>query len=55
MCKCLYCYQPLEEGQKDFHPGCARKFFGTKDVPQWNTGMKTLIVWLSKLFVPRHL
>ena len=33
MCKCLYCYQPLEEGQKDFHPRCARKFFGTKDVP----------------------
>ena len=33
MCKCLYCYQPLEEGQKDFHPHCARKFFGTKDVP----------------------
>ena len=33
MCKCLYCYQPLEEGQKDFHSGCARKFFGTKDVP----------------------
>jgi serine/threonine-protein kinase HipA len=23
----------LEEGQKDFHPSCARKFFGTKDVP----------------------
>jgi serine/threonine-protein kinase HipA len=23
----------LEEGQNDFHPGCARKFFGTKDVP----------------------
>ncbi|MBR5652735.1 MAG: HipA domain-containing protein [Prevotella sp.] len=33
MCKCLYCYQELEEGQKDFHPKCARKFFGTKDVP----------------------
>ena len=33
MCKCLYCYQELEEGQKDFHPVCARKFFGTKDVP----------------------
>ena len=33
MCKCLFCYQPLEEGQKDFHPRCARKFFGTKDVP----------------------
>ena len=33
MCKCLYCYKELEEGQNDFHPGCARKFFGTKDVP----------------------
>lgn len=33
MCKCLYCYQELEEGQKDFHPHCVRKFFGTKDVP----------------------
>ncbi len=33
MCKCLYCYKELGEGQKDFHPGCARKFFGTMDVP----------------------
>ena len=33
MRKCLYCYKELEEGQKDFHPRCARKFFGTKDVP----------------------
>ena len=33
MCKCLYCYRELEEGQKDFHPRCARKFFGTKEVP----------------------
>ncbi|MDE6647281.1 MAG: HipA domain-containing protein, partial [Prevotella sp.] len=33
MCKCLYCYQELEEGQKDFHPRSARKFFGTEEVP----------------------
>ena len=33
MCKCLYCYQELEEGQKDFHPRCARKFFGTMVAP----------------------
>ena len=33
MCKCLYCYKELEKGQKDFHPGCARKFFGTSDAP----------------------
>lgn len=33
MCKCLYCYKELEKGQKDFHPQCARKFFGEKEVP----------------------
>ena len=33
MCRCLYCYKELEEGQKDFHPKCARKFFGTREVP----------------------
>lgn len=33
MCKCLYCYKELEEGQKDFHPQCARKFFGTQKAP----------------------
>ncbi|MCQ2148035.1 MAG: HipA domain-containing protein [Bacteroidales bacterium] len=33
MCKCLFCYKELDEGQKDFHPSCARKFFGTADAP----------------------
>ena len=33
MPKCLYCYKPLEEGQKDFHPQCARKFFGLREAP----------------------
>ena len=33
MCKCLYCYGPLEKGEKDFHARCARKFFGTENVP----------------------
>ena len=33
MNKCLYCYQELEEGQVDLHPGCARKFFGSETVP----------------------
>ena len=33
MSKCLYCYQELEESQVDFHPGCARKFFGTDTAP----------------------
>ena len=33
MSKCLYCYQELEKGQVDFHPGCARKFFGSDTAP----------------------
>ena len=33
MCKCLFCYQELETGQKDFHPACAKKFFGKAEVP----------------------
>ena len=33
MSKCLFCYQELEEGLVDFHPSCARKFFGSKTVP----------------------
>jgi serine/threonine-protein kinase HipA len=31
--RCLYCYRELEDGQKDFHPACARKFFGSKSAP----------------------
>ena len=33
MSKCLYCYHELGEGQVDFHPGCARKFFGSAIAP----------------------
>ena len=33
MCKCLYCYRPLHEGQKDFHTSCAKKIFGSATAP----------------------
>ena len=33
MSKCLYCYQELGKGEVDYHPGCARKIFGTDVVP----------------------
>ena len=33
MSKCLYCYQELEDGQVDFHPACARKFFDSETAP----------------------
>ena len=32
--KCLYCYKELKEGQTDYHPACARKFFGVKNAPK---------------------
>lgn len=31
--RCLYCYQPLENGETDFHARCARKFFGYPSAP----------------------
>ncbi len=33
MCKCLFCYKELNEGEKDFHARCARKFFGVTTAP----------------------
>lgn len=33
MKKCLACYARLEEGQIDFHPKCARAFFGSETPP----------------------
>ena len=34
MARCLYCYQELKEGEKDFHKACAQKMFGTHAVPE---------------------
>jgi serine/threonine-protein kinase HipA len=33
MGKCLCCYQELENGQVDYHPACAKKFFKNKAIP----------------------
>jgi len=33
MCRCLYCYKPLNDGEKEMHASCARKFYGTTSVP----------------------
>ncbi len=32
--RCLYCYEQLDEGHKDFHPHCSRAFFGTDQPPE---------------------
>ena len=31
--RCLYCYKPLKPGETDFHPACAKKFFGHAHAP----------------------
>lgn len=31
--RCLYCYQPLKDGEVDFHARCSRKIFGTSIAP----------------------
>jgi len=32
--RCLYCYQPLLESEKDFHAKCSKKFFGQDIAPE---------------------
>jgi serine/threonine-protein kinase HipA len=34
MKRCLYCYQPLNENEADFHKRCVRKFFHTETLPE---------------------
>ena len=31
--RCLYCYKPLAEGEKDFHAACSKKVFGQPEPP----------------------
>lgn len=42
MSKCLYCYKSLEKEQNDYHPACAKKLFGTKQVPEIDFDFKDL-------------
>lgn len=40
--KCLYCYQSLNKNEKDFHPACAKKMFGTTVPPVVDFDLKQL-------------
>lgn len=42
MHRCLYCYEPLGPGEKDFHSGCVRKFFGTSRLPEFPYSRKDM-------------
>jgi serine/threonine-protein kinase HipA len=39
---CLFCYQPLNETEQDFHTACAKKMFGTKEAPIIDFNLKEL-------------
>jgi serine/threonine-protein kinase HipA len=42
MSKCLYCYEKLESSEKDFHPVCSKKFFGSQFPPLVDLDMKRI-------------
>ena len=42
MSKCLYCYNKLETGEKDFHTACSKKFFGSQIPPLVDLDMKKI-------------
>lgn len=42
MSKCLYCYQSLEKDLCEFHPSCAKKLFGTLQVPDIDFNLQEL-------------
>jgi serine/threonine-protein kinase HipA len=42
MSKCFYCYNKLEPGEKDFHPLCSKKFFGSQIPPLIDLDMKKI-------------
>ena len=40
--RCLYCYENLDSTEKDFHPKCSRKFFGSEVPPEIDFGLKDI-------------
>lgn len=39
MKNCLYCYRSLSDDEKDFHPQCSKKFFGSDTPPEIDFGL----------------
>lgn len=42
MSRCLYCYQPLTNGEVDFHIKCSKRFFGVNQAPVLSFGQAEL-------------
>lgn len=50
MMNCLYCYQPLNKDEIDFHTSCSKKIFGTTQPPVIDFDLKQ-VEELAKQFV----
>ncbi|MER0441557.1 HipA domain-containing protein [Emticicia sp. W12TSBA100-4] len=53
MSRCLYCYQPLENQEIDFHKKCSKHFFGVNQAPILNFGVEELKLMAQKAIVQR--
>ena len=53
MRKCLYCYQPLENQDGDFHKKCSKRFFGVNYAPVLNFGQAELKLMAQKVINQR--
>ena len=42
MNKCLYCYEPLTDAERDFHHKCSKQFFGMNEAPMLSFGKNEL-------------
>ncbi len=47
--RCLFCYQPLEPGQIDFHPKCSRKIFHQSEPPEIPYSEETMEALAKKI------
>lgn len=53
MSSCLYCYQPLENQEIDFHKKCSKRFFGVNQAPVLSFGVEDLKLMAQKAVVQR--
>lgn len=51
MSRCLYCYQPLLNGEIDFHTKCSKRFFGVNQVPMLGFGQAELKQMAKKIIM----
>jgi serine/threonine-protein kinase HipA len=51
--RCLYCYQPLKDGEKDFHPKCSKKIFGDTVPPVLPYNEKDLVMLAEEIVQTR--